>query len=102
MERLSNEEIVYTYEELIDLYKFFTNLEPLRSFEEYLDSYNGIWFVMIPVTLDSQVCITGHDVTKFLYTFSVKLNTSIHLLTGSKKDKLLTVLNIQRKLKNII
>lgn len=102
MEQLSNEEIVYTYEELIDLYKFFKNLEPLTSFEEYLDSYNGIWFVVLPITHNSQICITGQDVAKLLYAFRVKLNTPIHLLTGSKKDRILISLNIQKKVETII
>lgn len=102
MEQLSNEEIVYIYEELIDLYKFFKNLEPLISFEEYLDSYNGIWFVVLPITHDSRICITGHDVANLLYTFRVKLNTPIHLLTGSKKDRILISLNIQKKVEIII
>ena len=103
MERLSNEEIAYTYGELIDLYKFFKKLESLTSIEEYLDSYNGIWFVIIPKTLDSQICVTGRDVTKFLYMYAINFeDISVHLLTGSKKDRILTSLNIQKKLKNII
>ena len=102
MEKLSNEEIIYTYDELLDLYKFFKNLEPLASFEEYLDSYNGIWFVVLPITHDSQICITGHDVAKLLYSFRVKLNTPIHLFTGSKKDRMLISLNIQKKVEPII
>ena len=104
MKKLSNEEIVYTYDELIDLYNFFKNLEPLTSIEEYLDSYNGIWFVMISKTLDSQFCVTGHDVTKFLCMHAA-INfkyISMHLLTGAKKDRILTSLNIQKKLENII
>ena len=104
MEKLSNEEIAYTYDELIDLYKFFKNLEPLTSIEEYLDSYNGIWFVMIPATLDSQICITGHDVTKFLCMHAAIhfKYISMHLLTGSKKDRLLISLNMQKKVETII
>ena len=106
MEKLSNEETVYTYDELKDLYTFFKNLEPLTSFEEYLDSYNGIWFVMIPgmIYTNSQICITGQDVTKFLCMHAA-INfkyISMHLLTGAKKDRILTSLNIQKKLENII
>lgn len=104
MEKLSNEEIVYTYEELIDLYKFFKNLEPLTLFEEYLDSYNGIWFVTISKTLESQICITGHDVIQFLcmHTAINFKYISMHLLTGSKKDRMLISLNIQKKVEPII